>query len=625
MSTVFYLPKAAPLTSSGTVYPGAKAYFYITGTTTPKDTFNNADLAPGHEHENPVEADAGGRFPVIYLDISVTEYRLTLTTAGGVLIYTVDNVGGDPPFTLTQDDFDDFLADSAPFERTAEEVSASVIPQSFNFLPGDPRRIGTDEFANPGLIDRDSARFGGHTYTGMRRFLAKLEEQVDGAMAEQRVHFYGSSVGNLLLSNSLTFPQTFFAKFQSVVDYEGVRNLTLYNGCINGHAMADLDADITAAIAADGGNPSLAVIMMGMNDQGPAIYNAGQTYPFVYTNLRAAIVRLQNLGCAVIVCTTIHLDTDHATYDLGGGALPQVYPTSIAAPVDPVTQMIPPSTGSVIQFLLGSDIIDIDYRAKRVNEAMRRAAYDTNCAVLDVEHQHFKAIAQYGVTNYANIATSIYGNPSQIVHPAAFGMDVTYGLAGNDFCESLAYTRGADVSGAQNFTRIGLNIETSPTATVHVQQEGASVPAIESRNTSAQLRFEVDENGLLSVYSADGTRFVTFDTNTLLTFGLTFTKGSFLFKDIFSTLDSVSGNQDIAVPASTAGELFFLATNGTSNRQRARYYYDASASVVTVITAIYDTNTGGAVISSVTASSLNIRLACASAGTFIRYRLETNT
>jgi hypothetical protein len=145
MSNVFVLPKQVPLTSAGRVYPGAKAYFYRTGTNTPKAVYSDAD------HMNPitqpVTADLGGTFPVVYLDTSDYEYRVTINTSGDALIYTVDDVGG----TLTQDEFDALLAASTAevigavlYGVSAAEFAAGVTPTNYRYNPDtfDPRRYG---------------------------------------------------------------------------------------------------------------------------------------------------------------------------------------------------------------------------------------------------------------------------------------------------------------------------------------------------------------------------------------------------------------------------------------------------------------------------------------------------
>ena len=92
MSTLFAPPWFVPVSGAGTTYPGAKLYFYETGTTTPKDTFSDPDLDPSHLHENPVVADADGQFPPIYLEAG--EYKAVLKTSADATLDTVDPYSG---------------------------------------------------------------------------------------------------------------------------------------------------------------------------------------------------------------------------------------------------------------------------------------------------------------------------------------------------------------------------------------------------------------------------------------------------------------------------------------------------------------------------------------------------
>jgi len=67
----------------GQVSPGAKAYFYASGTNTPQPVYTNAALTIAHSQ--PVEADADGVLPPIYF--SPVSYRVLITDANGVTIF----------------------------------------------------------------------------------------------------------------------------------------------------------------------------------------------------------------------------------------------------------------------------------------------------------------------------------------------------------------------------------------------------------------------------------------------------------------------------------------------------------------------------------------------------------
>ncbi len=84
----FNLPILQVFDSAGAPMAGAKLNFYQTGTTTPLNTYNDADLTVANA--NPVVADANGRFDDIFLQNQ--DYRVTLTDADDNTIWTADPV-----------------------------------------------------------------------------------------------------------------------------------------------------------------------------------------------------------------------------------------------------------------------------------------------------------------------------------------------------------------------------------------------------------------------------------------------------------------------------------------------------------------------------------------------------
>jgi microcystin-dependent protein len=68
----------------GRPYPGARAYFYEADTLMPITVYQDYGL--GVPHPNPVEANAYGIFPPIYIDEAEGFYRLRITTAEGVTL-----------------------------------------------------------------------------------------------------------------------------------------------------------------------------------------------------------------------------------------------------------------------------------------------------------------------------------------------------------------------------------------------------------------------------------------------------------------------------------------------------------------------------------------------------------
>lgn len=88
MAQLFSLSGQTLVNGNGAPYALAKAYFYETGTTTPKSTFSNAGLTSANA--NPVVADANGRFPAIFLVAG--RYKVVFATSADVTIYTLDPV-----------------------------------------------------------------------------------------------------------------------------------------------------------------------------------------------------------------------------------------------------------------------------------------------------------------------------------------------------------------------------------------------------------------------------------------------------------------------------------------------------------------------------------------------------
>jgi hypothetical protein len=95
----FFLPYQIAVKPTNIGAPGAKAYFYASGTTTLRPVYATDALST--QLANPVVADGAGRFPDIYLDNTLT-YRLYLTDKAGALIDDIDPyipgtaVKGDP-------------------------------------------------------------------------------------------------------------------------------------------------------------------------------------------------------------------------------------------------------------------------------------------------------------------------------------------------------------------------------------------------------------------------------------------------------------------------------------------------------------------------------------------------
>jgi parallel beta-helix repeat protein len=131
--TLFVLPKQAPL-NVGAVVPGAKLYFYLSGTSTPVATYTTPALDV--EHASPVVADADGVFAPIYLDSGNGEHRIKLTDAADVQLWQVDSV---PTLEI--------------YGRTAAEIAAGVTPVDYARIVTPIRDLSRYVSDNTGAVD----------------------------------------------------------------------------------------------------------------------------------------------------------------------------------------------------------------------------------------------------------------------------------------------------------------------------------------------------------------------------------------------------------------------------------------------------------------------------------------
>ncbi|MFZ5667972.1 MAG: hypothetical protein ACOY4K_00610 [Pseudomonadota bacterium] len=116
-------------TTAGAVLNGGKAYFYLSGTTTLQDVYEDDGLTT--PLANPVVADSAGFFPeLVYLD-PTKEYRLILKTSAGV---TIDDA--DPINTVQTSggiDGADINADSIP----GTAMAPGAVEDALGYTPTD--------------------------------------------------------------------------------------------------------------------------------------------------------------------------------------------------------------------------------------------------------------------------------------------------------------------------------------------------------------------------------------------------------------------------------------------------------------------------------------------------------
>lgn len=199
----FILPSRATDANNNPL-SGALLYFYLEGTTTPADVYSDgARITP---HANPVIANAGGLFPAIYDDPSIT-YRAVLKTALGSTIADYDPyLPAD--FAQQRVNVDDYGTGSAGM--TAAKAASSIL-----FVPSGTRTLNTDVtisgdiswrtapgamFTGPGNIITPD--LPGYNYAANLKFNALVESRGTAASPVTHAHAVG------VISKRSTVPDT---------------------------------------------------------------------------------------------------------------------------------------------------------------------------------------------------------------------------------------------------------------------------------------------------------------------------------------------------------------------------------------------------------------------------------
>lgn len=163
------LPYYTALDDEGVPLPGAKLWFYASGTDTPLATYADAD----HTilNDNPAEADAGGLFPSIFMQD--LEYKVVLTDVDDAEQWTADPVkplfaddaptsnydmpvfiSGKPTASLIYPIFLPARSVQLPATLTSSRFYISTLPtatMTFTFYKNGSTSIGTVAFNTSGV------------------------------------------------------------------------------------------------------------------------------------------------------------------------------------------------------------------------------------------------------------------------------------------------------------------------------------------------------------------------------------------------------------------------------------------------------------------------------------------
>ncbi|GAC1677089.1 MAG: hypothetical protein NVS9B2_27910 [Steroidobacteraceae bacterium] len=476
------------------------------------------------------------------------------------------------------------------------------------------------------------------------RFFKALRDYRHDLQPLMKVVGFGSSVGlGATLANPLVDAPVayFFTRLKEVLDKGGLYNLSVLNKSENGTALTQLSAKL-AAVVAGGDTPLVSVLAYGMNDAQVAIYNSGQTFPFVYSEIMRHVREARALGSDVVIMTTPHHQCLTIPYAMPAG-VNQVYPTAIPAPVGPTQIQPSAATSNIVGDFAGTGTpITVSHRHLRVNQAMRQAAKDAGVPLIDVEPYWFAAVARYG-------EPALF-NAGETVHPNLLGHQSSYQAAISEFIEAI----GSQTSQAAEEPRlnglVGINVDI-PKAVLDI---GIPYPDTTSNPLHVPARIgATDANGVKATAVAWKVENETGDlvgtivnklTNAPLEIyryhGVVDASGT-IVDNIVETLTSTNGvaqtrrltaqanvggvatlvNCPFLLPDNSTGTIRVRARNGVGFRY-ARVGYLANAGVITFGAA---ESLGANSFTGPTAVGLQIGITTTAANTNISWQIESET
>lgn len=555
--------------------------------------------------------------PVAYAaGISLTLTTQTVEYAGEVYAPKLANL----PFTTST-----WATDSEKF-RLIQVTDDNLIAHIPDEVGASPTTVG-DELRYFESISRHIRTQKPAAYS-FPRLMKTLQEYRHDLQSAINIVGFGSSVGvgaSLPDAGTQAPVSHFVSKLKSTLDPANIYNFAKFNDSVNGSALSQSLTALSGAVTA-GHTPKLCVLAYGMNDAGVALYNAGQTFPFVYSTIIRFVMEAKKLGSDVVLMTTPHHKCEGFSYYMPDG-ISQSYPTTISAPVTP-DQLQPSASQSNItaDFLGTGELITASHRHLRVNLAMRQAATDAGVPLIDVERYWFKAVAQYG--------EAALFNSGETVHPNLLGHQQSYWLAIDEFLESMAWQTGQEGQEPRLNGLIGVNTA-MPSAVLDIappypdgatdpMQISARVGAVGSDGYKANAvvwRVEASTGDLVGNSVNPSTSVASEKYRIASTDGSIKTSaygGTFYSKP--SGQLNVSGTVTVAaLPNNSAGTAWITANQSGIGRKRVRVEWVTSNGVTTLGT---PEAIGAAVFTGPTISGLNLQVTLAAANSNVNCKLD---
>jgi hypothetical protein len=291
----------------------------------------------------------------------------------------------------------------------------------------------------------------GSAFPRFSRRMQQFKYGKGGSFTNIEIMGLGSSVANgaTLATPLVDAPLYWFVnKLNEKINPAGIYAFTPVQKAVGGSAIVEANQTFFPAAISAGVKPKMVPILYGMNDFRQSLFNSGQTFPGGARHLRELVLQAKAAGADPIIFTTPHPHTGRVSYSLPP-TVGQIYPETIAMPVADEA-MTPPVSASVLTgdySGLGIDI-DVDHRFLRGNEMLRQVAFETGCALIDVEKYWFEAVANFGIDALYDVGEE--------VHPNLLGHHASYHRAIDDFVSALSYTVSAPAPIPDTFDVISL-------------------------------------------------------------------------------------------------------------------------------------------------------------------------
>lgn len=184
-ASIYFQSGQVVIDNNGNRAPGAKLYFFDANTTTPRNTYSDADLTAQRTH--PVVADGNGRIPVIYL--AYGSFDVKVTSSGGTQFFYHTDIANPAPFD-----------DSTTFDTTTVLATGDIF---FSLLNGtrtgavrlNGRTIGNVTSSATERADEDTINLFAHLWNN----LANAQAAVSGGRG-------ASAAADFAASKRITLP-----------------------------------------------------------------------------------------------------------------------------------------------------------------------------------------------------------------------------------------------------------------------------------------------------------------------------------------------------------------------------------------------------------------------------------